>query len=117
MQARAGKSPLLAAHLDLMSAEQWKGLLICLLYAGTSTAISMVNKVGSCHGVCDVAGLQGVCQWVVACSKQPRGIHQRRCLHNSHLSVMKGLCGWMHVAAPSRIVGVGGCEGGLSAFS
>jgi hypothetical protein len=36
----------LAPQLDLMSAEQWKGLFICLLYAGTSTAISMVNKVG-----------------------------------------------------------------------
>ncbi len=55
MQAQAGKFPLLAAHLDLMSAEQWKGLLVCLLYAGTSTAISMVNKVGGCAcGVCVV---------------------------------------------------------------
>ena len=39
------KQPTLLPTLDLMSAEQWKGLLICLLYAGTSTAISMVNKV------------------------------------------------------------------------
>jgi hypothetical protein len=42
----AMKEQSLAPQLDLMSAEQWKGLFICLLYAGTSTAISMVNKVG-----------------------------------------------------------------------
>jgi len=39
------KEQSLAPQLDLMSAEQWKGLFICLLYAGTSTAISMVNKL------------------------------------------------------------------------
>jgi hypothetical protein len=76
--------------LDLMSSEQWKGLLICLLYAGTSTAISMVNKVRvhslwrRLGAVCTVLLLRGcVLPWFL----QPRLVSRRQrvsvCMHAS----------------------------------